>query len=587
MTIKTDKARDGLFDSLGLKRLQESYMKEGETSPQERFAYVAGEFAANPQHAQRLYDYASKHWLSFSTPILSYGKTAKGLPISCYLNYMHDSAEGLVDTLSETNWLSMVGGGVGVHVKIRSADGKSVGVMPHLKIYDASCEAYRQGKTRRGSYAVYLDINHPDIELFLDMRKATGDPRLRCENLHHGVNVTDEFMEIIQECMVNPNKDDSFNLRDPSGKVVKTVSAKGLWTKLIQTRLQTGEPYIHFIDTANNDLPLHLKQQGKRIHGSNLCAEIELPTDKQNTAVCCLSSLNLDYWDEWKDNQQFYDDVVLMMNKVLDRFMADAPTQLYKARRTAQQERNIGIGVLGFHSLLQARNLPIESAMAVGMNHIIFFTISKNLQVASKKLVDNGLYKDVGNGMANSHLMAIAPTASTSIILGNTSPSIEPFRANAYRQDTLSGIHVNKNKHLDKIIRDMANDDKIYDEIWNQIIANDGSIQDMDCFTQGEKDVFKTAMELDQRWLVQLAADRQQYIDQGQSLNLFFRPDSDVLYVHTCHFMAWKLGVKALYYCRSDKLRKADKVNQQIERKIIESIALQKVAEGEECLACQ
>lgn len=556
-------------------------MLPDEKSPQERFAYVACAFGSNREHAQRLYDYSSKHWLSFSTPILSYGKTKKGLPISCFLNYLDDSAEGLISNLSETNRLSMVGGGVGVHINIRSADEKSVGVMPHLKIYDASCEAYRQAG-RRGSYAVYLDISHPDIELFIDLRKPTGDPRLRCENLHHGVNITDDFMSIIERCMVDPDAEDDWVLKDPNGKTVRTVSAKSLWQKILQSRIQTGEPYLHFIDTANNTMNPVLREAGLSIKGSNLCAEIELPTDASNTAICCLSSLNLAYWDEWKDDYQFHLDVLEMLDNVLTHFVKHAPPELHRAIRTASNERNVGVGVLGFHSFLQAKHVPWESAIAKSYNIRIFRQIRQMLNIANEELAIRRGPAPVLEGKMNgrfSHVMAIAPTASTSIILGNVSPSIEPVRANVYRQDTLSGSYVHRNDNLSKL-------NILTDRDWASVIAHDGSVQHLD-IPQEIKDVYKTAMEIDQRWIVELAADRAPFIDQGQSVNLFFRPDVDVKYLHAAHFQAWKQGVKALYYCRSDKMRKADKIGQQIERKIVEAIDMAKVAEGEECLACQ
>jgi ribonucleoside-diphosphate reductase alpha chain len=588
--IEIDYSRDSLFDELGFRRLKDSYMTETENSPQDRFAFVASEFGSNPAHAQRLYDYASKHWLSFSTPILSYKKIKRGLPISCYLNFMEDTSEGLVETLSETNWLSMLGGGVGIHVRIRSADEKSVGVMPHLKIYDSSCLAYRQGKTRRGSYAAYLDISHPDILQFLEMRKPTGDQNIRTLNLHHGLNMTDDFMHIIERCMLDPEADDTWELKDPhDGRVVQKVSAKELWQRILEIRMQTGEPYLHFIDTANRALPIWLKDQGLTINGSNLCVEIELPTSKDRTAVCCLSSLNLEYYDVWKDDYQFVKDVAEMLDNVLTRFIETAPDAISKARFSAERERSIGVGVLGLHSYFQQKMIPFESAMAKSINMNIFKNIRSKLDVANRALaVERGEAPDaVGYGVRFSHVMAIAPTASTSIILGNTSPSIEPYRANAYRQDTLSGAYLNKNRYLDAILKERCKDEDEYKDIWKSIISHDGSVLHLDCLSQDEKDVFKTAMEIDQRWVIDLAADRAEYLDQGQSVNVFFRPDVNVKYLHSVHFLAWKRGVKALYYCRSDKLRKADKVSQQIERKIIDEIDISKVADGSECLACQ
>jgi ribonucleoside-diphosphate reductase alpha chain len=590
--ITVDYSRDDLFDALGKLRLRESYMKEEEKSPQERFAYVSAAFGSNPEHSQRLYDYSSKHWLSYSTPILSFGRSRRGLPISCFLPYLDDSAEGLVSTLSEVNWLSMLGGGVGIGVGIRSADDKSVGVMPHLRTYDASSLAYRQGRTRRGSYAAYLDISHPDILLFLDMRKPTGDPNMRALNLHHGINITDDFMRIIERCMIDPAADDSWELKDPhDGTVRETMSARELWQRILELRMQTGEPYLHFIDTSNRAMPDFQKKLGLKIRQSNLCSEIILPTDGERTAVCCLSSLNLEYYDEWKADRLFLRDVAEMLDNVLQYFIDNAPDSISRARYSASRERSIGIGALGWHAYLQKINLPWESALAVGKNKQIFKHIREGLDRANLDLgKDRGEAPDaVGTGRRFSHLMAIAPNASSSIIMGNTSPSIEPFRANAYRQDTLSGAHLNKNKWLDNIIMEKCNaDSKLdYNDIWSSIIANDGSVQHLEFLSDWERDVFKTSMEIDQRWIVQHASDRQQYVDQAQSVNLFFRPDSNIKYIHAVHFMAWKQGLKTLYYCRSEKIGKADKVSKRIERQVIEEINLKQLATEEVCLACE
>jgi ribonucleoside-diphosphate reductase alpha chain len=596
MGINIDLERDKLFDELGVKRLKESYMRESETSPQERFAYVSVAFGTDAAHAQRLYDYSSKHWLSYSTPILSYGRSKKGLPISCFLNFIDDTAEGLVDNLSETNWLSMFGGGVGVGFGIRSADDKSTGVMPHLKIYDASSLAYRQGRTRRGSYAAYLDISHPDIIPFLEMRKPTGDPNVRCLNLHHGINITDDFMQLVENCMLDPNADDSWNLVDPYSKEIReTVSAKNLWQQILELRMHTGEPYIHYIDTSNRMLPKHLKEKGLKVHQSNLCSEIILPTDKDRTAVCCLSSLNLENYDEWKDEPLFLKDVAEMLDNVLDYFITHAPDSISRARYSAMRERSIGIGALGFHAYLQRNGIAFEGVMAKVVNNKIFKSIKEKLDEANKILgSERGEAPDaVGTGQRFSHTMAIAPNASSSIIMRNTSPSIEPYRANAYRQDTLSGSFLNKNRWLDEVIqKHLAGDGGIvsqndYNDIWSSIIANDGSVQHLTWMDENTKAVFKTSMEIDQRWVIDLAADRQVYIDQGQSLNLFFRPDVNIKYLHAIHFMAWKKGLKTLYYCRSEKIGKADKVSKRIERQVIKEIDMTQIAQGNDCIACE
>jgi ribonucleoside-diphosphate reductase alpha chain len=594
--IVIDYSRDSLFDELGLKRLKESYMKDDEVSPQERFAYVSKMFATDSDHGQRLYDYSSKHWLSYSTPILSFGRSRRGLPISCFLPYLHDSAEGLVDCLSEVNWLSMLGGGVGIGLGIRSSDDKSVGIMPHLKTYDASCLAYRQGRTRRGSYAAYLDISHPDILLFLDMRKPTGDQNLRALNLHHGVNVTDDFMRLVERSMYDPQADDSWELKDPnSGVVREVVSARELWQKLLENRMLTGEPYVHYIDTSNAKMPEFQKKLGLKIQQSNLCSEIILPTNKDRTAVCCLSSLNLEYYDDWKDDKLFLRDTAEMLDNVLQYFIDNAPDSISRARYSAMCERSIGVGALGFHAYLQKNLIAFESASAKSANIRMFKHIRSKLDEANKELGQlRGEAPDaVGSGLRFSHLMAIAPNASSSIIMGNTSPSIEPYRANAYRQDTLSGSSLAKNKWLDRFIQTkLANDSGLvnqndYNDIWSSIIANDGSVQHLDILDAYQKDVFKTSMEIDQRWVIEHAADRQLYIDQSQSLNLFFRPDANIKYIHACHFLAWKRGLKTLYYCRSEKIGKADKISKRIERNIIKELDMTAIAQGNECLACE
>jgi ribonucleoside-diphosphate reductase alpha chain len=505
---------------------------------------------------------------------------------------LDDSAEGLVDCLAEVNWLSMLGGGVGIGIGIRSADDKSVGVMPHLRTYDASSLAYRQGRTRRGSYAAYLDVSHPDILIFLEMRKPTGDQNMRCQNLHHGINITDDFMRLIEKCMLEPDADDTWELKDPhSGEVRDTIPAREMWQRILEIRMQTGEPYLHFIDTSNRMMPEFQKKLGLSIKQSNLCSEIILPTDKERTAVCCLSSLNLEYFDEWKNDSLFLADIAEMLDNVLQYFIDNAPSPVQRAIYSASRERSIGVGALGFHAYLQKNNLPWESAMATGANIKMFKHIKEGLDAANLKLgKERGEAPDcVGTGRRFAHVMAVAPNASSSILMGNTSPSVEPFRANAYRQDTLSGSHLNKNKYLDKIIKEKCDADKKldYNEIWSSIIANDGSIQHLDFLDEWQKDVYKTSMEIDQRWIVDHAANRQSYIDQAQSINLFFRPDVNVKYLHAVHYQAWKQGLKTLYYCRSEKLAKADKVAKKIERQVIEEIDLKQLASEEVCLACE
>jgi ribonucleoside-diphosphate reductase alpha chain len=587
--VNIDLERDGKFDDLGLTRLRESYMREDESSPQERFAYVCEQFGSDQEHSQRLYEYTSKHWLSLSTPILSYGRSKRGMPISCFLSYLDDSAEGLVDTLSEVNWLSMLGGGVGIHVGIRGSDDKSVGVMPHLKVYDASSLAYRQGRTRRGSYAAFLDISHPDITAFVEMRKPTGDQNFRTLNLHHGVNITNDFMNLIEQSMRDEDFDDSWDLISPNnGEVVETVSAKALWIKLLEMRIQTGEPYLVFIDNANDDLPVWLKDQGMKINGSNLCTEIFLPTTMDRTAVCCLSSLNIEYYEEWKSDRKFIPDVMEMLDNVLDHFIAQAPKTVSRAIKSARNERSIGIGTLGLHAYFQKRDMPLEGVMTKVINREIYKHIEKECKRGDKQLFDRRGpcpdAKKAGIERRFSHWTAIAPNASSSIIMGNTSPSIEPYRANVFRQDTMSGAYIQRNKYLETKLEEFGLNTQ---KTWASITAQDGSVQHLD-IPQDVKDVFKTANEIDQLWLIDLASDRQEHTDQGQSLNLFFRPDVNVKYLHATHFLAWKNGLKSLYYCRSDKLRKADRVGMQIQRNRIEDeIDLTAVADGDVCLACE
>jgi ribonucleoside-diphosphate reductase alpha chain len=425
------------------------------------------------------------------------------------------------------------------------------------------------------------------------MRKPTGDPNMRALNLHHGINITDDFMHIIERCMIDPTADDTWELKDPhDGSVREKISARELWQRILELRMQTGEPYIHYIDTSNKAMPEFQKKLGLKIRQSNLCSEIILPTDKERTAVCCLSSVNLEYYDDWKNNKLFLRDVAEMLDNVLQYFIDNAPDSISRAKYSASRERSIGIGALGFHAYLQKVQVPFESALAVSKNKQMFKHIREGLDHANIKLgKERGEAPDaIGTGKRFSHMLAIAPNASSSIIMGNTSPSIEPYRANAYRQDTLSGAFLNKNKWLDYIIKEKCNADSNldYNEIWSSIIANDGSVQHLEFLDGWTKDVFKTSMEIDQRWIVQHAADRQSYIDQAQSVNLFFRPDSNIKYIHAVHFMAWKAQLKTLYYCRSEKISKADKVSKKIERQVIEEIDLKQLAQSEEvCLACE
>ena len=582
--IKIDLSRDVLFDELGIKRLRESYMKEEEQSPQERFAYVSKSFGTDENHAQRLYEYSSKHWLSYSTPILSFGRSKRGLPISCFLPYLDDSAEGLVDTLSEVNWLSMLGGGVGIGMGIRSADDKSVGIMPHLRTYDASSLAYRQGRTRRGSYAAYLDVSHPDIISFLEMRKPTGDPNLRTMNLHHGINITDDFMILIEQAMVDKKFDDSWELKDPhSGEVKEVISAKELWQRILEARFRTGSPYLNFIDTANRGLPESQRSLGLTIRGSNLCNEIHLATSEERTAVCCLSSVNLEKWDEWRDTRMVQD-LVRLLDNVLKFFIRNAPEEIEKARYSAYMERSIGIGAMGFHGYLQNKGIAWESWQASSQNYQMFKRIKEDALKSTYELgKERGECPDMaGTGRRNAHLLAIAPNANSSIICG-CSASIEPIKSNAYTHRTRAGAHLVKNKALEKVLEEHGENTKA---TWKGIIISEGSVQHLDFLTGHEKSVFKTAFELDQAWVVEHAAKRQEFICQGQSVNLFFPAGVEPKYPNAVHMKAWKDGLKGLYYLRTNAGVSADKVGKSVARTALKDYASQE-EEGDECLSCQ
>lgn len=580
--VTIDKSRNSLFDEFGLIRLKDSYMLSSETCPQERFAHVANLLGTNPDHSQRLYDYMSKHWLSLSTPILSLGKAKRGLPISCYLSYLEDTSEGLINTLSEANQLSMLGGGVGIGVKIRSSDNKSSGVMPHMKTYDVCSLAYKQDGVRRGSYAMYLDIDHPDIIPFLEMRKSTGDHNIRCHNIHHAINISDKFMKLISKCINSGmNENDDWELIDPHTKKIKSIiSARNLWERILNTRMRTGEPYICFIDTCNRNMYDFQKEKGLKISQSNLCSEIILPTDKDRTAVCCISSLNLEKYDEWKPvSQLFIYDVCEMLDNALQMFIDLAPENIQRAKYSAERERSIGIGTLGFHAYLQSLNIAIESQTARDINVDIFSSIRKHIDKANIALGSiRGSPSDAaGTGRRFCCTMAIAPNATSSIIMGNTSPSIEPFRANAYRQETLSGSFLNKNKYLDEILQKKGVDVR---QIWTDIIMNEGSVQHLSCLTFHEKDVFKTAFEIDQLALIKLAADRQPYIDQSQSLNIFLYPTVSVSYLHDLHMQAWLRGLKTLYYLRSTMIAQVDKLK-------IKEPKPMSCSRKEGCVACE
>ena len=582
--------RDKYLSEFSIKTLEDRYLVEGETSPQDAFARAAVAFADDEEHAQRLYDYASKLWFMFSTPILSNGGTKRGMPISCFLNYVEDSRGGITDHYTENAFLSSVGGGVGgCWNDVRSvgsrtsAGSESTGVIPFLKVVDAEMLAFSQGVTRRGSYAAYLEMSHPEIEEFLDIRKPTGgDINRKSTNLHHGVVVSDAFMELIEGATREEGFDDSWDLIDPhSGKVTKTVSAKTLWVKLIQNRVETGEPYIMFGDTVEEAMPDFQRALGLKVHHSNLCSEITLPTTEARTAVCCLSSVNLEEFDEWKNDDMFIPDLVRMLDNVLTYFIENAPDELHRAKLSAQRERSIGLGAMGFHAYLQRQHIPFESVLAKGANNRMFSRIKSEAVRATKQLAqERGECPDgQGFGVRNAHLLAVAPNASSSIICGNTSPSIEPYRANAFTQKTKSGSSLLKNEYLEDCLRDIDMDT---DDVWKSIITNNGSVQHLEFLDDYTKDVFKTAVEIDQKWIIEFAADRQKEICQSQSLNVFFPANVSKQELHAIHMMAWKQGVKTLYYLRSEAIKRAETVSDEALRKyIFDSI------DENACLACE
>ena len=582
--------RDKYLSEFSIKTLNDRYLLKDEVSPQQAFARAALAFSDDEEHAQRLYDYASKLWFMFSTPILSNGGTTRGMPISCFLNYVEDSRGGITSHYTENAFLSSVGGGIGGDwssirgVGSSTSNGsESTGVIPFLKVVDGEMLAFSQGITRRGSYAAYLDISHPEIEEFLDIRKPTGgDINRKSTNLHHAVVITDDFMELIEKATREDNFNDAWELIDPhTKKVVKTVPAKTLWVKLIQNRVETGEPYIMFKDTVDAALPKYQQDLGLEVHHSNLCSEITLPTDENRTAVCCLSSVNLEEYDEWKNDDLFIPDLIRMLDNVLDHFIHNAPPELHRAVYSARQERSLGLGAMGFHAYLQRHSIPFESVIAKIRNKQMFHEIKEKANEATKFLAkERGECPDaVGHGVRNSHLLAIAPNASSSIICGNTSPSIEPYRANAFVQKTKTGSSLLKNEYLEHCLDEIGMNNE---DIWQSIITHDGSVQHLEFLDDETKDIFKTGPELDQRWLIEFAADRQEYICQSQSLNLFFPADVSKQELHAVHMMAWKKGVKTLYYLRSEAIKRADRVSDEALRQyMFDSIS------DDSCLACE
>jgi ribonucleoside-diphosphate reductase alpha chain len=588
--IEIDVNYDNNLSEQAYSLLKDYYMLEGETTPQMSYARAALAFCYNDiELAQRIYEYAAKNWFMFSSPILSNaktqdGKNSKGLPISCFLSYVDDSLEGLMEHSNELRWMSVKGGGVGGHwSSVRANSEISPGPIPFLKTVDADMTAYRQGKTRKGSYAAYIDVSHPDIVEFLNIRVPTGgDSHRKCFNLNNAINITDDFMNAVSE-----NKE--WQLIDPKTKKVRdTINARDLWQRILEVRFRTGEPYLNFIDEANRKLPEFQKNKGLKINGSNLCNEIHLATDNERSAVCCLSSLNLEKFEEWK-NTTIVEDCITFLDNVLQYFIDHATDiGLKKARFSAMQERSLGLGAMGFHAYLQSKNIPWESALAKSQNMKIFALI-KDRAVKQTTLLakDRGEAPDaIGYGIRNAHLLAIAPNANSSIIAG-TSPSIEPYKSNAYTHRTRAGAHLVKNHYLENLLNEKAlkieesNRQNWLNEIWTSIITNDGSVQHLDCLNEWEKNVFKTAFEIDQRWLIDHASDRQEFICQGQSVNLFFPAGTDKAIVNAVHLRAWKNKLKGLYYLRTNAGAKAETVSEKVRTEKLKDF------KDTECLSCQ
>ncbi|MXO63317.1 ribonucleoside-diphosphate reductase subunit alpha [Qipengyuania oceanensis] len=597
--IVTDAERDALLTEFGKETLIDRYLLPGETF-QDLFARVADCYADDQEHAQRLYDYISSLWFMPATPVLSNGGTNRGLPISCYLNSVEDSLEGIVGTWNENVWLASKGGGIGTYWgQVRGIgepvglNGKTSGIIPFVRVMDSLTLAISQGSLRRGSAACYIDISHPEIEEFLEIRKPSGDFNRKALNLHHGVLVTDEFMEAVRA-------GDSFDLKSPrDGSVRGSVDARSLFQKLVETRLATGEPYIVFNDTVNRMMPKHHRELGLKVSTSNLCSEITLPTGRDHlgndrTAVCCLSSLNLEKWDEWSGDKTFIEDVMRFLDNVLQDYIDRAPEEMARAKYSAMRERSVGLGVMGFHSFLQAKNLPLESAMAKVWNLKMFKHIQSKASEASMLLAqERGACPDaeeMGVMERFSCKMAIAPTASISIICGGTSACIEPIPANIYTHKTLSGSFVVKNPYLEKLLREKSKDST---NVWNSILEKGGSVQHLDFLTPEEKATFKTSFEIDQRYLLEFAADRAPYIDQAQSLNLFIPADVDKWDLMMLHFQAWEKGIKSLYYLRSKSVQRAgfaggvEADNTKDATKFELAAAAGQETDYEECLSCQ
>ena len=592
--VRQDRNRDDNLTDFGKKTLVDRYLLP-EESYQDMFARVAEAYADDADHAQRLYDYMSNLWFMPATPVLSNGGAQRGLPISCFLNAVDDSLDSIVNVWNENVWLASNGGGIGTYwgnvrsigEKIGKA-GKTSGIIPFIRVMDSLTLAISQGSLRRGSAAVYLDIHHPEIEEFLEIRKPSGDFNRKSLNLHHGLNITDEFMDAVREGK-------EFGLRSPkTNEVIKTVDARYLWQKILEMRLQTGEPYMVFSDTVNEALAKHQRDQGLRVKQSNLCSEIMLATGldkygKQRTAVCCLSSVNAEKWDEWKDVEGFIEDIMRFLDNVLEDFIQRAPGEMADAKYSAMRERSVGLGLMGFHSLLQSKDIPFESAMAKSYNNRIFRHIRRHADAASVTLAEErGACPDAADMNIKarfSHKLAVAPTASISIICGGTSAGIEPIPANIYTHKTLSGSFTVKNKFLEDLLEEKGLNTS---EIWGSILEKEGSVQHLDELDDHEKAVFRTAFEIDQRWVVEHAADRSPYICQAQSVNIFLPGDIDKWDLHMLHWTAWEKGVKSLYYCRSKSIQRASFAgSNDNESEMEKSMKAAAPTDYEECLACQ
>ena len=589
--VQIDPSRDALLTDFGKKTLDDRYVLPGETY-QHMFARVAQAYADDNDHAQRIYDYISKLWFMPATPVLSNGGADRGLPISCFLNTVSDSLDGIVETWNENVWLASNGGGIGTYWgSVRSIgervgqNGQTSGIIPFIRVMDSLTLAISQGSLRRGSAACSLDIHHPEIEEFLEVRKPAGDFNRKSLNLHHGINITDEFMEAVRQ-------DAQFALRSPkTGEPLKEISARKLWQKILELRMATGEPYLIFSDTVNNAMPAHQRQLGFKVRQSNLCSEIMLHTGpdhlgEDRTAVCCLSSVNAEKFLEWKGEELFLEDVFRFLDNVLEDFIERAPKEMARAVYSAQRERSVGLGLMGFHSFLQSQGVPMESATAKAWNNAMFKHIRRGADAASVKLAkERGACPDAADCgvMARfSHKLAIAPTASISIICGGTSAGIEPIPANIYTHKTLSGSFSVKNPFLEQVLEKTSNNTPA---VWTSILEHEGSVQHLDFLTDHEKLVFRTAFEIDQRWIIELAADRTPYICQSQSLNLFLAADIDKWDLHMLHWTAWEKGLKSLYYCRSKSIQRAGFAGSEREKGVV--VASSSKTDYEECLACQ